>query len=107
MELTKEYEPPTVANGSSASFEHPVLAPGVTGYAIESDDKSRIYIPLVTAEHEGNGDVGRFIDSLSSRCVFANVCSPRLQGMLERRGYTKTFEFDPMEGEDCDVWVKP
>ena len=55
------------------------------GYAILKDDT--IYIPVVAAEHEGAGDVGRFLDAVSPRCVFPSVFNPRLEGMLRRRGF--------------------
>lgn len=61
------------------------LAPGVLGVALASD--RYIYIPSITAETEGNGDVGRFLDSLSPRCLIAIVISDKLKGMLIRRGW--------------------
>lgn len=65
----RTYEPPTVPQGSKlAEYE---LAPGVNGYAIELD--GLIYIPIIIAQREGSGDVGRFLDSLSERCRIPNV----------------------------------
>ena len=97
------YEPRTIANGS-VGLDLYELAPGVEGYAIEHD--GRIYIPVIKAKVEGSGDVGRFIDSLSPRCVFSSAISPRLQGMLMRRGFTKTMEVDSDFDEPFDVWVR-
>jgi hypothetical protein len=93
------YEPPTVVAGTPCTFGgEGLLAAGVRGYAIE--ENGRIFIPLIIAEHEGNGDVGRFLDSLSPRCVIPNLTSPRLMGMLSRRG------FIPDWSEGVDIWSK-
>lgn len=73
------YEPPLVAIGSFCiPGEEEFIAPGVRGYAVEHEGK--IWISVIIAEHEGSGDVGRFIDSLSSRCAIPTVTSSRLQG---------------------------
>lgn len=91
--------------------EEPLLAPGVRGYAIEGKD-GPVYIPLVTAEKEGSGNVGRFLDSLDPAVVwkFPSVISPRLRGMLERRGYQRKTETAPGLGSEreivFEVWVK-
>lgn len=61
------------------------LAPGVRGFAEYRGDE--IYIPLIVAEVKGNGDVGRFLDGLTPRCVIIEVTSPRLEEMLKRRGW--------------------
>lgn len=99
------YEPPLTVAGSTLSLsEDGLLAHGVYGYAIEA--RGKVYIPDIRAENEGAGDVGKFINSLSARCVIANVCSQRLCGMLVRRGWKKTMEADE-EGIECDVWVHP
>ena len=82
----RHYEPPTIEERSILlPGQEPEIAPGVRGYAIEAD--GWIWIPLVRAEHEGDGSVGRFLDSLTARCIFPTVVSARLRGMLERRGY--------------------
>jgi len=72
------------------------LAPGVKGLAYEKD--GLIMIPLITAECEGSGDVGRMLDRLSSRCRIVTVTSTRLAGMLVRRGWKKhdSLEFGDM-----------
>lgn len=46
-------------------------------------------IQFISANTPGNGDVGKFLDSLPSnkKIVFENVISSRLAGMLERRNY--------------------
>jgi hypothetical protein len=91
------YEPPTVAKGSVCTFgEESLLAEGVRGYAVVHNDL--IYIPLIIAAREGSGDVGRFLDSLSPRCRVASVTSPKLAGMLARRGWEPHIE------EGTDVW---
>jgi hypothetical protein len=63
------------------------LAPFMRGFAFEQD--GLILIPLIVAEREGCGDVGRFLDRLSSRCRIVTVTSTRLAGMLVRRGWKK------------------
>lgn len=98
----REWEPPTCALGSPCKpGEEDWLWPGVRGYAVEA--KGKIYIPLIIAEPAGEGNVGRFLDSLSYRCVIPNVTSKRLEGMLERRGWAVHTESDPKEGT-CEVW---
>ena len=93
------YEPPTIEDGSPLSFPlpEPEIYPGVRGYAIAKGNE--IYIPLI--EGEGTGQVRAFLDALSSRCVLVNVCSPKLRGMLERRGWQVSYD---EEGVDC--WRK-
>ena len=95
-----EWEPPTTESDSSL-WEYE-LFPGVFGYAIE--ESGSLYIPLIRAAKEGNGDVGKFLNSVSHRCVFPNVISLRLRGMLKKCGFIETFE----ETEDgpVDVWRK-
>ena len=75
------------------------LAPGVIGYAIEYEGE--IWIPVIAAVREGSGDVGRFIDSLSPRCVIPHVFSSRLMGMLARRGWIPEFR------NDGTIWRHP
>jgi hypothetical protein len=85
------YEPPLTRAGSTLiPGQEGTLAPGVRGYAILSN--GLIYIPLIIAEKEGSGDVGRFLDSLSPRCVIPNVISSPLSGMLRRRGWRPYFD---------------
>ena len=83
--------------------EEPQIAPGVRGIVFDMLDG--LYLPLILAEREGAGDVGRFLDALPKdrRIVFPNVVSQRLLGMLQRRGYRSSW--DP-EGE-CEVWERP
>lgn len=83
------------------------LASGVFGYGV--DTERGLYIPVVTAEKEGNGDVGRFLDSLPTdrRVVFPTVISSRLAGMLERRGFVSNTErAGPPYDEDVDIWER-
>ncbi len=100
------YEPPLSVIGSVCDFSlnDPTeqIAPGVRGQAFELD--GRIFIPLIVATQEGNGDVGRFLDSLTQRCVIVNVTSSRLRGMLVRRGWKETFE--PSDDGDVDIWSR-
>lgn len=97
------YEPPLSIQGSSA-FDLDELWPGVEGYALEY--RGDIYIPVVIAKHEGNGDVGRFLDACSIRCVFPSVVNEIFRGMLERRGFAPYEEpaTFPFEGSISTVW---
>jgi hypothetical protein len=95
------YEPPISKHPmpSKACHDTTRLAPGVYGFTFCQD--GFIFIPLIVAEHEGSGDVGRFLDRLSARCVIMDVTSPRLQGMLVRRGWEK------IQSETNDYWARP
>jgi hypothetical protein len=83
------YEPPisTHPMPSKAWHQTTELAPGVRGFTFKKNGV--IFIPLIVAVKEGSGDVGRFLDRLSSRCIIVDVTSTRLEGMLIRRGYKK------------------
>ncbi len=85
--------------------KEPILGLGVRGYIVEEHDA--IYIPLIIADKPGNGDVGRYLDSLSrSRTIrIPNVLNPILEGMLERRGFCLTIEDDPDYGA-VEVWER-
>ena len=77
------------------------------GYAIEDKDGS-IYIPVVLMEPPGQGDGGRFLDSLPrDRTIkFPNVVSAVLAGMLERRGFTVVQEWADEYDDYVDVYVR-
>jgi hypothetical protein len=85
--------------------QEPLLAPGVRGYSVMVD--GILHIPLVTAERDGSGDVGRFLDSIpkDQPVRFPTVMSARLAGMLMRRG----FEFREMvdDGDLVHFWGRP
>jgi len=83
------------------------LAPGVLGYATETPDG--LYVGFIAAEVEGSGAVGRYLDSLprDRRVVFPDVLSPRLAGMLGRRGFVPTVEWAAQSGELIDIWQRP
>lgn len=81
-----------------------LLAKGVTGYAMEEKPGGRIFVPVIQALNEGNGDVGRFLDRLPANVVIPNVTSSRLAGMLKRRGWKPKTEYE--DGEPCDVWSR-
>jgi hypothetical protein len=84
--------------------EEPELAPGVRGYSVDVDGE--LYIPLVIAEKPGNGDVGRFLNSLPVDKIvkFPNVLNRRLAGMLHRRGFVTHVE--DSELGLVKVWVR-
>lgn len=83
------YEPPISAHPFPTKAWHATtqLASGVRGFTFKQGEL--IFIPLILAEREGSGDVGRFLDRLSARCVIIDVTSKRLEGMLLRRGFKK------------------
>lgn len=102
-EAKRNYEPPTVEEGSPLiPGQESELAPGVVGYAIEQD--GRILIPLIIAHEEGSGAVGKFLDSLSERCVITCVTSSRLRGMLTRRDWMVVSE--SCEFGEVDIWKR-
>jgi len=101
--ITDAAEPPCVEEGSP--MDEYELAPGVFGYAIESG--GAVYIPAIRATREGSGAVGKFLDALTSRCRIPSVVSERLRGMLVRRRWKATEEYDPRFGESVEVYIHP
>ncbi len=94
----------TVPNGSLMNEYQ--LAPGVFGYAVEVDGS--IYVPVITAENPGSGQVGAFLDRLPENVRIPNVLSRRLLGMLTRRGWRLTTEIDETgDSVAVDVFVHP
>lgn len=81
--------------GTIRPGHEPRLAPGVRGYTVWSH--GALYIPLMIADREGHGDVGRYLDALpTDRTIkVPTVTSARLLGMLTRRGYMKVEEQSP------------
>lgn len=75
-----------------------VLAPGVHGHLFDTPEG--LYVPIITADEPGTGDVARFLDSLprDKRVVFPSVWSLRLREMLLRRGFRDAVEDDPRYG---------
>jgi len=82
------------------------IAPGVHGQMF--DTPNGIYIPVISADNPGSGDVGRFLDGLpmDRDIKFPCVLSPTLRGMLLRRGYVNAGEFSEEFGENVDVMVR-
>lgn len=80
------------------------LAPGVFGYNADMGEKG-LYVPWIQAEHEGSGDVGRYLDRLprDRRVVFPTILSARLAGMLARRGFVPGQEWADEVGEWVDL----
>jgi len=89
MHAVADYEPPlsdpVIIMGQAWHIGSKPLAKGVLGCAYQNGDE--IWIPLIVAEKKGVGAVGRFLDSLSARCVIVDVVNPRLKEMLMRRGW--------------------
>jgi len=82
----------------------PRLAPGVRGYTVWSHGE--LYVPLVIADHEGRGDVARYLDTLPTDRVvkFPTVVSVRLIDMLLRRGFAWATEMTPHG--PCELLVR-
>ena len=79
------------------------LADGVFGYTMDEGEKG-LYVPWIAAENEGDGRVGKYLDSLprDRRIVFPTILSQRLAGMLLRRGFTPSKEW----AEEWAEWVE-
>ena len=104
MNAKRDYEPPLSEAGTVLTMgKEPEIYPGVTGYAMEHE--GLIYIPLIIATKEGSGAVGDFLDRITQRCRVVNVCSPKLEGMLQRRGW----KMQPAQEKKfvVDVWEPP
>ena len=97
------FEPPISEIGSECSFDA-ALTSKIHGYAVESNGK--ILIPLIESLEPGQGNVGRFLDSLSPRCEIPTVMNAKLRGMLERRGWTVRIEDDPQWGR-VEIFCHP
>lgn len=85
------------------------LAPGVYGWTRDLADGS-LEIPSLRAEHEGDGSVGKYINSLprDRKIIVPLVTNPRLAGMLDRRGFVERERFFPeiMGGVWSTVWIR-
>jgi hypothetical protein len=106
-EMPKKSKPTLKIRTIKAGSKGPMiydLAEGVEGYAIE--EQGRLFIPVICAKREGNGDVGRFLDCLPANAVIPNVTSDRLAGMLVRRGWKPHMEIDDRMDEAIDVWTR-
>lgn len=86
--------------------QEPVVAPGVR--AVVFDTPTGIYIPVITAERPGNGEVARYLDALPTdrRIVFPTVISAQLRAMLERRGFRPNVEWAPEFQEHVDIYER-
>lgn len=88
----------------------PRIAPGVAGNQVNVDGET--WFPFIAAVEPGNGDVGRWLDSLvGEKVIIPNVVSDELKGMLLRRGWTKVWRADVPPviggGVPTDGWVPP
>ena len=94
---------PTCQLGSRLTLSR--LALGVKGYAILKG--GAYYIPIIEAEQEGSGDVGRFLDALDPAVTFKIPCviNARLAMMLVRRGFRRVVEHTD-EGDPVEVWQR-
>ncbi len=86
--------------------EDPLVAPGVR--AVVFDTPKGIYIPIISAERPGCGDVARYLDALPAdrRVVFPTVVSARLRAMLERRGFRPSTEWAEEFQQHVDIYER-
>ena len=96
--MSRALKVPTVPVGSGCMDYQ--LAPGVYGYAIEVEGE--IWIPYLRFDREGSCAVGRFLDRLPDNVAIPNVISPRLLGMMRRRGWTRRLE--PTPHGPIEIW---
>lgn len=108
----------TIVGRESLRFSEPVetllglaweeLGPGVLGYSHRSDPTGCIYFSVIEAVSEGNGDVGRWLDSLPTDETYRipMVINPRLQGMLRRRGWATSYEWFEHANEHVHVYER-
>lgn len=69
---------------------YPEVFPGVYGDIVIRGNIT--FINILWAEIEGSGQVGKYLDQLDKIIIVPTVISPRLAGMLERRGYNRYGE---------------
>lgn len=86
------------------------LVPPLSGYVC-TEEISRVYLPAIFSLEPGRGHVGRYLKVLQEtfdEVVVPGVVSPKLAGMLERRGYMVERHWAPELSEhvDCFVWRK-
>lgn len=91
-----EQEPfePTQEERDYACTVYPEIYPGVFGnvQVREQGDLKITFIDTLWAKNEGSGQVGKYLDSLEGIIIVNWVVSPRLAGMLERRGFKHDAE---------------
>jgi hypothetical protein len=82
------------------------LAPGLFGYTVEYE--GALYVPLVVADDPGHGACSRYLDSLPrDRTIkFPTVISSKLEGALQRRGFTLELEYSTEFQTHVDVYVR-
>lgn len=87
----------------AAPMKEPLLAEGVRGFAFNTNNG--IYLTAIRAETPGSGKVSKFLDALplDKRVVFPVVVSPKLRGMLLRRGFTEKWEVGEPYQDDVPV----
>lgn len=87
------------------------LAAPLQGY-ICTEEISRVYLPAIASLEPDEGHVGRYLGVLQDsydEVIVPGVVSPKLAGMLDRRGYRRETQFSPAfdENVECYVWRKP
>lgn len=83
------------------------LAPGVEGYTVRHPNGD-LSVPIIEATRPGNGDVGRYLDSLpiDRLVIVPNVINARLEGMLVRRGFSFAYQFAEEFEDWCPLLVR-
>lgn len=72
---------------------HPEIFPGVHGDVVKRGTIT--FINTIWAKEQGSGQVGKYLDSLTGAVIVPSVISPRLKGMLKRRGF-KSYDTSGM-----------
>lgn len=75
------------------------------GYLWKISDS--IMISLIESIHPGRGDFKRLVDNILAARYTVKIPCPlsQMKRLVEKNGYTKTYEKDEVFGEDVEVWV--
>ncbi len=86
--------------------EEPVIGEGIRGVALDRGPLG-IWIPLVSTEQPGTGQLGRWLDDLPNdrRVVFPTVIHPRLVVALVNRRFRHKVFTGGVDGFVRDPWT--
>jgi hypothetical protein len=91
-----DFPEPDPQDREDACLALPEIYPGVHGSVVIRGTVT--FINEIWAKAQGSGQVGKYLDSLQGTVIVDSVLSPRLRGMLERRGYQKYGESGMQKG---------
>jgi len=77
-----------------------------TGYLWH--DGNAIYISLIESLDQGKGHLKALFDRIFELGYAVKVPTPLplMEAILKHEGFVHTMEFDPLVGDNCDVWCK-